>query len=524
MTVSTLHFGCDATPSNHMPRRIFDALYQYIQDDCYDIVCFGQLEVDIIDSNRLSCRMLDVYSDYNASDDIPMSYVEMLPATWIDVFHAQPRNSISVRTYIYVDYTTHRVLARSSHGYAIIDFDRLSAVDALYNGHTCKAYGFDFPSIKGQATVLTEAIRYGVIVDSISGIKETSDSIYDVYMYHGGVLYKGMTAHLESTFVSDITGYRFPISYKRELDGYAYADVPCDASHSTTCEVCGKSTFSKNGDRVCRECREKYQAVECPVCGEMTYSPAGYHDYCITKICSYHASHCIERTFNVTSNSEFTFTVGFENELEFDSYKSLEGYIKECRLTFGELFHFEHDGSLNCYGVECVSEVFDIEFLRQHSIIEKYIAIVRKWGGHATDNCGFHVHIGRRYFAESRDELNTIIISNRLDMYNALTRGTRRNCTDYCSRIRSVDDDIECLRSHGRSMTVDEVTIEFRHFRAQTSARGIYRILYACRGIAQIAESITTADAERLTGQELINCLPESPEKDALTWLYARRW
>lgn len=523
MTVTTLHFGCDSTPCDRMPRKVFDTLYQYVKDDCYSVVRFGQLDVDIINSNRLSCRILEVYGDYDASDDIAMSYVEMLPAAWIDIFHAQPRSSVSVRTYVYIDYATRRALARSSHGYAIIDFDKLSDVDAVYNGRPCKAYDFNFPFIGGCATVLTEAIRRGVIIDSISGVKETSDSVYDVYMYRGGVLYKGVTAHLEVTFVSDITGYRFPLSYMKELDGYVYADVPCDTSYMTVCEVCGKKTFSRHGDSVCRDCRDKYQAVRCPVCGDMTYSPTGYHDSCLTTICSYHASHCVDRIINVTSQSEFTFTVGFENELEFDDYKSLEGYIKECRLTFGELFHFEHDGSLNCYGVECISEIFDIEFLKQHSIVEKYIAIVRKWGGHATDNCGFHVHIGRRYFAEARDELNAIVIANKRDMYDALTRGTRRNCTDYCSRIRDIGDDIERLRSHGRSMTVDEATIEFRHFRAQTSARGIYRILYACRGIAQIAESITTADAERLTGQELINCLSESAEKDALTWLYERR-
>lgn len=522
MSVATMHFGCDATPSSRMPKPIFDELYNAVQSDCYSVVRFGQLDVDIINSNRISCSMLYIHTEYDATTDIPMYYVEMTPSTWVDTFHAQPRNSVSVKTYVYYDAEGDRALARSSHGYTIVDTARLSKTTALY-GSPCLAYDFEFPVIDGQAMVLTEAIRYGVIIDSISGKQEKSDSIYDVYMYERGIFYKTLTAHAELTFISDVTGYRFPLSYKKELDGYKYADVPCDTNYICTCEICGRKTVNKHGDCVCNACKETHHAVVCPICGEMTYSPSGYHDDCITKVCSYHTSHCTDRTFNVISNSEFTFTVGFENELEFDSYREMEGYIKECRLTFGELFHFEHDGSLASCGVECISEVFDIEYLKVCSIVEKYIAIVKKWHGHATDNCGFHLHIGRKYFAESRDELNTVIIANRTDIYKALTRGTRRNNFDYCSRIIDVDD-IECLRSHGRSMTVDSETIEFRHFRAQTSARGIYRILYACRGIAQIAESITTDDAERLTGDELINCLDESEEKDALRWLYDRRY
>lgn len=316
---------------------------------------------------------------------------------------------------------------------------------------------------------------------------------------------------LSETFVSDYSGNRYFLHDRMTLeDGQEIATY--ESSHAVRCEHCGKLCLHVDDSGLCRECYDHVPHVTCPVCGQHTAHPSGYHPSCLTAICCYHQSHCYERKSFTASDS--VYTLGFENELVFkDSYNRAE-YVKTMRETFPHAFNFERDGSLNDYGVETISEIFDWEYLTSHSIFERIASIMREYRGHADDSTGLHVHINRNAFADDDHIVAWLCLINRPDVYDILTLGSGRKAGKryYCGRCTTYgeDTDIDDYTSHGGCVTVGEHTCEIRCFKATTTAGGMKKAVAVAIALVDITLNASVGDVMEWSLDDIYHRMSDS--------------
>ena len=318
------------------------------------------------------------------------------------------------------------------------------------------------------------------------------------------VYYTIPEAMLPETFTSDYSGYRYFLDDKLELED-DHVIATWESDHAVRCEQCGKLCLPVDDTCLCRECYEAAPRTVCRVCGCRTVHSSGYHPSCLNVVCSYHQSHCFERKCFTASDS--VYTLGFEDELVFPSDYARSEYVKAMRETFPHAFNFERDGSLNSYGVETISEIFDWEYLTSHSIFERIASIMREHRGHADDSTGLHVHINRNAFADDDHIIAWLCLINRHDMYDILTLGSGRKAGEryYCGRCTTYgeDTDIEDYTSHGGCVTVGEHTCEIRCFKATTTAGGIKKAVAVAIALVDITLHASVADVMGWTLEEI---------------------
>lgn len=394
----------------------------------------------------------------------------------------------------------------ASEGMVLVRFrDRFHIADAesvdffnpvRYGNLKCYAYGFIFPEVDGRRYTLKDYYRnFSMLVledgNFIDVSRETLYRGYDLNV--NGRVYTRYFRSADSIFKSDLTGDYWVVGKKRTLQsGECIANVYNETCHIIRCEHCGKETLSYHNSGLCHSCYDSFPHSICPICGNETVEESGYHRDCITRVGGYHDSHEYERTFYTDGDSSLCF--GVENELKFGTQFNRDTYLKAMRGEFGEMFHFERDGSLSGVSCETISEPMDLDYFLNNKIWMRVANNIRKGHGRHDRETGCHIHISREAFNSDDAITAYLLMMNNAEVYDILTTGSGRDRhnTNYHARYRYNirDCDIDDFNSHSYCFTVSADTVECRCYEAFTSGIQYKRVVLVTLGMVQVANSL----------------------------------
>lgn len=364
-----------------------------------------------------------------------------------------------------------------------------------YNGLDIFAYGFKFPEFDGKRVTLKEAYscyNYAMLDDDT--IIDTTNPLFSAYdVTADGRLYHRYFADNSAMFISDYSHNRYVNRLKKTLDsGEVVANIYSETRYIVQCEHCGRETLSFRGSGLCHACYNLLPHHICPICGNETVEESGYHRDCITRVGGYHDSHEYERTFYTDSEGNLCF--GVENELKFGTQFDRDAYLKAMRSEFGEMFHFERDGSLSGVACETISEPMDLDYFLNNKIWQRVANNIRKGHGRHDRETGCHIHISREAFSSDDAIMAYLLMMNNPEIYDILTTGSGRDRhdTSYHSRYRYDirDCDLEDFNSHSYCFTVSSDTVECRCYEAFTSGIQYKRIVLVTLGMVNVANAL----------------------------------
>lgn len=192
----------------------------------------------------------------------------------------------------------------------------------------------------------------------------------------------------------------------------------------TTCSHCGcaiplNEVFSvkDSSAEYCHSCYENETYI-CDDCGEhFRYSDSltqidgySYCNDCIDKhrtlIDDYHTmkGSGYIHFYGEENRSQVPY-MGFELEVDTNSYIDRDEVVRKLKDEFGEFFCYENDGSLS-RGWENISQPASLNY--HLSMMDRYLWMFETLSecglkSHDTNTCGFHIHIDREYFGKSED-------------------------------------------------------------------------------------------------------------------------
>ena len=208
-----------------------------------------------------------------------------------------------------------------------------------------------------------------------------------------------------------------------------------DNAHSHRCEDCGdlffeRDMFDVGGDSeyrwVCESCADNYSQCEdcgewfhvesddwhgdcggvdvCESCFEERYNNESIHEYHWGRDVDWYSG-----PYYVDGEAEDTITYGVEIEMA-------GGGFDESDMSDGEeLYHWEHDSSLDDSGIELITQPCSLLYHQNEFGWERLLmaCIANGYRSHeAKCSCGLHVHIGRQSISEL-DELKLDAFINR---------------------------------------------------------------------------------------------------------------
>ena len=394
---------------------------------------------------------------------------------------------------------------------------------ARYNGLDIFAYGFTFPMFDGTRITLKEMYNehHHVMLDDDT-IVDTNNPIYSAYdVTADGRLYQRYFANNSAMFISDYSHNRYVNRLKKTLEsGEVIANIYSETRYIVRCEHCGKETLSFKSSGLCHDCYELFPHHICPICGNETVEESGYHRDCITRVGRYHDSHEYERTFYTDGESNLCF--GVENELKFGTQFNRDNYLKAMRGEFGEMFHFERDGSLSGVSCETISEPMDLDYFLNNKIWMRVANNIRKGHGRHDRETGCHVHVSREAFESDDAIMAYLLMMNMPEIYDILTTGSGRDRhdTSYHARYRYDirDCDIDEFNSHSYCFTVSSDTVECRCYEAFTSGIQYKRVVLITLGMVQVANSLESElDKAASMDSKTLYSLLKSWRKDSAT-------
>lgn len=410
-----------------------------------------------------------------------------------------------------------RVLVRFRDRFHIVDAEEVDLFHpARYGSLNCYAYGFRFPEVVG-------GIRYTlkdyyrsfskVLLEDGSFLDTSCHTLYSAYdVTAEGRLYQRYFADDSAMFISDCSHDCYVNRLKKTLEsGEVIANIYSETRHVIRCEHCGKETLSFRNSGLCHSCYDSFPHHICPICGNETVEESGYHRDCITRVGGYHDSHEYERTFYVDGDNNLCF--GVENELKFGTQFNRDTYLKAMRSEFGEMFHFERDGSLSGVSCETISEPMDLDYFLNNKIWMRVADNIRKGHGRHDRETGCHIHISREAFNSDDAITAYLLMMNNPEVYDILTTGSGRDRhdTNYhaCYRYDIRDCDLEDFNSHSYCFTVSTDTVECRCYEAFTSGIQYKRVVLVTLGMVQVANSLESDldKAANMDGKTLYNLL-----------------
>ena len=383
-----------------------------------------------------------------------------------------------------------------------------------YNGLNIYSYGFTFPEFDGKRVTLKEAYNcynYAILDDDT--IIDTNNTIYSAYdVTADGRLYQRYFADNSTMFISDYSHNRYVDRLRKTLEsGEVIANIYSETRYVTRCEHCGKETLSFRNSGLCHACYDTFPHHICPICGNETVEESGYHRDCITRVGGYHDSHEYERTFYTDGDSSLCF--GVENELKFGTQFNRDTYLKAMRGEFGEMFHFERDGSLSGVSCETISEPMDLDYFLNNKVWMRVANNIRKGHGRHDRETGCHIHVSREAFVSDDAIMAYLLMMNHPEVYDILTTGSGRDRhdTSYHARYRYDvrDCDLDDFHSHSYCFTVSSDTVECRCYEAFTSGIQYKRVVLITLGMVQVANSLESEldKASNMDGKTLYSLL-----------------
>lgn len=261
----------------------------------------------------------------------------------------------------------------------------------------------------------------------------------------------------------------------------------------TCCDCCGEYHHIMHGisgnREVCEDCWNNNVCC-CDECGryfledEVEWTD---DDRCLCDSCyencsgtvrSYHCNPSLVKHY-AEDEEEHNCLIGCEIETEEGNYDERKEITK--RYGKDERYIYQmRDSSLNSDGIECITQPMSKKFFDQFNF-EDWMQELKDVGArsHDTDNCGLHIHLSRKWFANNDDDIEFLVGKARLFMLNnrpCCERFARRSGNSYCEYITPDDAEIEAndkdkVKKFGKkgdrytTCHITERTVEFRIFR-----------------------------------------------------------
>ena len=188
---------------------------------------------------------------------------------------------------------------------------------------------------------------------------------------------------------------------------------------------------------------------------------------------------------------------------------------KECVADFQDIWHLEHDRSLNDGGFEMISQPMSWEFIKsEYPRFKEMFASLIEAGqiSHESDRCGLHVHVSKTAFnSESAIKRCLAIVHG---MSDEMQRFGRRFHCSYArfSDIPSMPSEsdlnrIECT-GHGVAVNLDTSSFDGRsadtvEFRFPKGSLNILTVMATIEFIKNIVE-LSNSDTDKVQFQDLI--------------------
>lgn len=512
----------NAITSTKAPESIINAMVKYIvENDINTMSEFNAIYDDSFFSLFGNGSLVAMGNVSHETSDI--CFIEISPKM-CNTIAGKEGEFPSLITYALIPADYPLALVRFRDKFVAIEKEEIDIMHgARYNGLDIFAYGFTFPMFDGTRITLKEMYNehHHVMLDDDT-IVDTNNPIYSAYdVTADGRLYQRYFANNSAMFISDYSHNRYVNRLKKTLEsGEVIANIYSETRYIVRCEHCGKETLSFKSSGLCHDCYELFPHHICPICGNETVEESGYHRDCITRVGGYHDSHEYERTFYTDGESNLCF--GVENELKFGTQFNRDTYLKAMRGEFGEMFHFERDGSLSGVSCETISEPMDLDYFLNNKIWMRVANNIRKGHGRHDRETGCHIHVSREAF-ESDDAITAyLLMMNTPEIYDILTTGSGRDRhnTNYHARYRYNlrDCDIDNFNSHSYCFTVSPDTVECRCYEAFTSGIQYKRVVLVTLGMVQVANSLESdLDKAASMDSKTLYSLLKSWRKDSAT-------
>ncbi len=277
----------------------------------------------------------------------------------------------------------------------------------------------------------------------------------------------------------------------------------CESARFTSCISCDRLIRNselwnnRSGENYCQSCYEDLY-FECQECGVETLSSLGQNGSNGDSLCP----SCYlqeQRNENIEESHyepdyhfyklayENTCFMGFELEVELSedrdrgsASKKLIQFLEENNLY--KYFYFKQDGSLE-NGFEIVSHPFTLAYSHKKFKLMKLLKYLKTAGftSYDTGNCGFHIHLDRRYLSEENISTMRAFFIVCKEYLKKLS-GRKGTGNGYCSFEGDLTK--EQVREGGQdgrywafNMNTEKNTVEIRVFRGTLKHRKIVSFL-----------------------------------------------
>lgn len=196
------------------------------------------------------------------------------------------------------------------------------------------------------------------------------------------------------------------------------------------------------GDYVCDSCYEDHYRTCYSCCRVIHEDDVCWHNdnaYCsscvpeedLSKVIDYHefeddgGKYKPHRLAHDPDDARNRLFLGVELECESgDEDNRLDTDYFQNWFDQGYLIHFEHDGSLNDDGVECISQPCTLKFHQEKMDWKRICEKLRSQGykSHDTENCGLHVHMSRSALSPLQIVKMDVFINRAQDFWSQIGR------------------------------------------------------------------------------------------------------
>ena len=321
----------------------------------------------------------------------------------------------------------------------------------------------------------------------------------------------------------------------------------CTNDHATECDDCGEywadneviTGFMWNGSHVslCPDCYDNY--YRCEDCGDFVSSDdAEWHNHDV------YCPNCIDNhrgvleSYNHTHGTPFWrcdpahdfhlisepcphgTLMYFGVELETDDNDDAEALAQDIIDEIGgDKVCCKRDSSLDCEGVEIVSQPMELD--AHVSLWERVALIVRKHNGRSHDagTCGLHVHVSRSALRDGAVYRMDRLLQRFATQFIRFSRRSLSSINRWCA-IESGDElakiaDVNARKAAwsdkkrwcGRYValnTVPTATVEFRLWRGSLNLETICASIQMSAALALLGNSLTDEQVETITWDELV--------------------
>lgn len=187
---------------------------------------------------------------------------------------------------------------------------------------------------------------------------------------------------------------------------------------------------------------------------------------------------------------------------------------------------FEEDGSLS-YGFEIITQPASFDYhmsLFNTGIYSQMCNAITYHGltSHDNGNCGFHIHINKKYFGKSLDSASAKLLFIFERYWDNLKKFSRRNSEQWCHRYlsggysgyRSISSAIKAAKRHhiDRYFAVNlsnDDTIEIRLWRGTLNPATLKATIKLTARLAQIAKETPAVKLAAMTWEDILGDDPD---------------